>query len=94
MGKPEGKIENYLKTQAEALGFICWKFTAPSTDGVPDRVLIGYGKTAFVETKREGGAPRKLQEITIKEMREHGALVYVADTKELIDQLLNELMNS
>lgn len=94
MGKPEGKIEDYLKKQAEKAGFICWKFTAPSTDGVPDRVLIGYGKTAFVETKREGGTPRKLQKVTIKEMQDHGALVYVADTKELIDQLLNELMNS
>lgn len=94
MGKPEGIIENYLKTQAEKQGFLCLKFTSPGTSGVPDRVLIGYGHTIFVETKRTGGTLRKLQEKITEKMVNHGATVYVIDTKQDVDRLLQLLQQS
>lgn len=93
MGKPEGKIENYLVKKSEDLGFLCYKFL-PSTSGVPDRILIGYGQTVFVETKRPKGTLRRLQEVIVGKMREHGAIVYVADTKEQIDELLKQLISN
>ena len=93
MGKPEGKIEMYLKEKAEQKGFLCYKLV-PSKRGIPDRILIGYGHTLFVETKREkGGKLSAIQKIRIKEMTAHGADVYVCDTKELIDELLNRYMS-
>lgn len=93
MGKPEGKIENYLVKTAKENDILCFKFI-PSTAGVPDRILIGYNQTVFVETKRPNGKPRKLQEKIIESMQTHGAVVYVADTKDKIDQIINNIINN
>lgn len=85
----EKKIETYLKKRAEALGFMCIKFTSPSNDGVPDRVVIGHGRVFFVELKAPGESLRKLQEYVVKEFRKFGADVYVVDTKEKVDEVLS-----
>jgi len=92
MGKAEAKIEEYLKKEAEASGFLCYKFTAPGRTGVPDRVLIGYGQTIFVETKSPVGTVRPLQKVVIKDMREHGAAVYVIDDRAQVRSLLQHLV--
>lgn len=92
MGKPEGTIEDYLVTQAEKNGFMCPKFVSPGLNGVPDRILIGYGHTLFIEVKRPNGKPRKLQEKVIERLRNHGAKVFVIDTKQDVDELLTTLI--
>lgn len=92
MGAPEGAIEKYLYDQAKKHDVLCYKFKAPSTDGVPDRVLIGNNKTVFVELKRPGEKPRKLQIAIHKRMREHGATVFVADTKPLVDKIIDFIL--
>lgn len=86
MGKPEGIIEGYLERKAKANGFLCYKFISYGTRGVPDRVLIGNGKTIFVECKAPEGRLRKQQEIRIREMRKHGALVEILYTRQQVDQ--------
>lgn len=91
MGKAEGVIESYLKKQAKANGFLCEKFIA-GRNGVPDRILIGHKKVAFVETKKPGDKARPLQIAVHKEFREHGAIVYTVDTKEGVDQIIQELL--
>ena len=91
MGKKEAKIENYLKESAEKKGFMCLKFVSPSLDGVPDRIIIGHGLVFFVETKAPGGTPRKLQISIMRTMKEHGALVFVADTQQQIDQIFQDI---
>lgn len=88
MGKPENAVESYLRTQSERLGYLCWKFVSPAKNGVPDRLLIGHGQTFFVETKAPGKTTRSQQKATHKVMIEHGAEVYVADTRKKIDKLL------
>lgn len=85
----ECAVEQYLRTQCSKRGFLCLKFISPSNDGVPDRTIIGHGHTFFVETKAPGGEPRKLQKSVIRRMRQHGALVYVIDSKNGVDELLN-----
>ena len=45
----EKEVEAYLKKVANKNGFLCYKFTCPSTAGVPDRILMGYGRCFFVE---------------------------------------------
>lgn len=91
MGKPEAFVENYLCSQAKLHKCLCWKFVSPSQDGVPDRVLIGFGRIIFIETKSHTGKLRKLQESVIKNMIKHGADVRVANSRELIDKLFREL---
>lgn len=92
MGKPEGIIEDYLIKQAENHDSVCYKFTSPGKRGVPDRIVIGHGYTVFVECKSPTGTTRKQQDFRIKEMRDHGALVYVLNTKSAIDDFFEKLI--
>ena len=89
----ETDIEQYLKKTAEAHGYLCYKFKSPGTNGVPDRILIGHGETFFVETKRPGEKPRRLQKTIIKDMKAHGATVLIIDTIEQIDNLFERRPN-
>lgn len=91
MGKPEAYIEGYLRDEAKRRGALCYKFTSPGTTGVPDRVLIGHGRTVFVETKAPGKEPRPRQELVFDTMRRHGAEVYVVDTRQGVRDLLDAL---
>jgi len=88
----ENDVETYLYKQAKKHDILYYKFTAPSTRGVPDRILIGNGKTIFLELKRPGEKPRKLQFAIHKRMREHGATVFVADTKELVNDVIDFIL--
>lgn len=93
MGRAEAYVEDYLVKRANELGFYCCKFTSPATNGVPDRILIGYGRTFFVETKAPGGKPRPLQRAVHKQMRAHGGEVYVASTREQVDDILLSIID-
>lgn len=85
MGKPEGAVEDYFIRRTEEYGCMCMKFTSPSKTGMPDRIIVGHGKTVFVELKAPGEKPRPRQIVVIKELRDHGALVYVTDSKPGVD---------
>lgn len=93
MKQIENDVETYLYNQAKKHDILCYKFTAPSTAGVPDRILIGNNKTVFVELKKPGAKPRKLQVAIHKIMREHGAIVFVADTKSLVDDIITFMLD-
>lgn len=90
MGRAENFVEGYLHTQAKKKGFLCYKFMS-GNDGVPDRVLIGNGYTVFIETKAPGEKPRPLQRAVIRQMRAVGANVFVIDSREEIDRLLDHI---
>lgn len=90
--KPEETVETYLCNRAEELGFLCYKFTSPGNNGVPDRVLIGNGITFFVETKAPGGKPRKLQQKVIDRINTHGGIALVAASKEDVDTILETMI--
>lgn len=83
----ESEIEEYLKQKTHERGFLCLKFTSPSSNHVPDRILIGNDKTVFIELKRPGETPRMAQSHTIDMMRNAGAIVYTADSKKEIDKI-------
>lgn len=91
MGRIENYVEGYLKKACDKNDILCYKFTSPSNNGVPDRVLIGHGHVVFVETKAHGNKPRELQRIIIQRMRDHGADVRVIDTREQVDALIDEM---
>lgn len=88
----ENAVENYLTKEVERRGGITYKFESPGQKGVPDRIVILNGRTAFVETKRpKGGRFSKLQKWQIDRMRKAGAEVYTAKNKEEVDAIMEEL---
>jgi len=75
----EREIEQPAKKYAKAHGWWACKFVSPGLRSVPDDVFIRDGRVLWVEFKRPGEEPRAQQAKRTREMREHGAEVYVID---------------
>ena len=89
----EKDIEQYLAKKVKAMGGRAYKFVSPGNDGVPDRlVCLPGGKLCFVELKAPGKKTTALQDIQISRLISMGFAVYVADSKELVDTLLEVVM--
>lgn len=89
----ERLIESYLREQVKAAGGIAYKWTSPGNSGVPDRIVIlPGGRALFVELKAPGGKPTKLQMVQHKRLRALGCDVRVIDSKEQVDEMLQELI--
>lgn len=90
--KREFVIEDYLKEKVESAGGKCYKFISSGYDGMPDRIILFHGTVVFVETKRPGKKPRKLQEIRLKEIKKQGVPALCISTKEQVDDLIHDLV--
>lgn len=73
----ESNIEGDAIAFAEAHGWWVSKFTGKA--GVPDRLFIRDGRHVFIEFKKFKKKPKRHQSVIHKEMRDHGAEVYVVD---------------
>ena len=91
----EKEIENYLVKKIKNKKGAAYKFTSPGNSGVPDRLcLLQNGKIFFVELKSPGKKPRALQVNQITKITKLGQKVYVVDSKEKVDEVLEtELSN-
>ena len=91
----EKEIENYLVRKIKNKKGVAYKFTSPGNSGVPDRLcLLPNGKIFFVELKSPGKNPRALQVNQITKITKLGQRVYVVDSKEKVDEVLEtELFN-
>lgn len=91
----EKEIENYLVRKIKIKKGIAYKFTSPGNSGVPDRIcMLPNGKLFFVELKSPGKKPRALQVNQIRKITNLGQRVYVVDSKETVDSILeDELFN-
>ena len=87
----EHDIEEYMRKKAEQNNALYYKFVSPMNSGVPDRCIIMKGYTIFVELKKPGEKPRKLQEKQIEKMQRHGATVCVIDNKESVDSFFESM---
>ena len=59
---------------------------------MPDRIVVLPGnKVGFVELKKPGEEPRKIQKVQIRFLRKLGCKVAVIDSESQIDKFLNEL---
>lgn len=59
--------------------------------GFPDRMVLGHQKTVFfVELKRPGEKPRKLQTYMANRLRNLGFDVWTIDSKEKITEFFSE----
>lgn len=89
----EKLTEQKLVRAVKSAGGIAVKFVSPGFDGMPDRLLLLPGaKIAFVEVKAMGCKPRPLQRKRHELLRGLGFLVFVLDDKQLIPQILSEIM--
>ena len=87
----EREIEQKLRREVEKRGGRCFKFLS-SVSGVPDRILLlPGGLVIFVELKKEGEKPRKLQEVQMRKIRELGFRVRVVDSEQEIQELMREI---
>ena len=87
----ERDVEQKLRSEVEKRGGRCFKFLS-SVSGVPDRLLLlPGGLVVFVELKKEGEKPRKLQEVQMRKIRELGFRVRVVDSEQGIQELMREI---
>jgi hypothetical protein len=89
--RTERDLEKYLKRECKRVGALYFKFSSPAHRGVPDCIVIApHGEVTFIELKSPTGNGRlaPLQEHTIALMRDKGANVYVYDSKEQVDALI------
>ncbi|MDG4968266.1 VRR-NUC domain-containing protein [Lactococcus lactis] len=87
----ENDIEKRLIKKVKELGGLSFKFTSPSTKGVPDRIVIFNGRTHFIELKRPTGTPRALQLYWISEIKNQGVDALTLSTFEEVDEFVEEL---
>ena len=87
----ESNVEQYLVAKMKEAGGLCYKFVSPGCDGVPDRICIYRGQVIFVELKRPGEVPRKLQRHRADELMKAGANVVCIDNKASVNILLKLL---
>lgn len=90
----ESVVEDYFKQQIGRHEGLALKFVSPSMRGVPDQIVLYNGKTYYVEMKAPDKKPRKSQ-ISVHELfKEHGIMVYTIDTKEKVDQFIQEVLRA
>lgn len=78
MENRERDIEKWLRKKIQQLGGVAMKFTSPGNDGVPDRIaILPGGQVWFIELKKDGEVPTKIQEWQIERLRKLGCNVAV-----------------
>lgn len=91
----ERDTENALTAATKASGGLCWKFTSPGTDGVPDRIVIlPGGHIGFVEVKTTGAKPRPLQVRRLTQLDDLGVPVFVIDHPDQIEGVLDAIRSA
>lgn len=89
----EADTEAYLTRQVHALGGECLKIASPGHAGVLDRLILLPGDVmCFVEVKRLGERPSKLQQRFLRRVNELSIPAAVIDSREAADALLRDLV--
>lgn len=90
---PEGKIGAYLVRRVRELGGEQRKAEWSGRRGAPDRLILFPHVHALAELKSRGKKPEPHQAREIERLRAAGFLVYVVDSKESVDAMLERLMS-
>jgi len=85
----EYQIESYCKQVAKKRGWWVSKFVSPSRRSMPDDIFIKQGRVFFVEFKATDGVVTANQAALHKELRDHGATVYVISDREEFMKVLD-----
>lgn len=89
----ESYIESYLIKRIRHLGGKTRKLAYVGTNGAPDRLIMLYGRVAFVELKAPGKEPRTNQSYEMQLLRDHGQIVCVIDSIEGVDEFVDSIGN-
>ena len=82
-------VGRFCKVVAQA-GGMAYMFVSPGNDGVPDRIVVlPGGRIGFVELKRPGEAPRKLQQFRRQELEGLGCYTAVVDSPECAEAVID-----
>lgn len=76
----ESFAETKVSEFAIAKGMLVLKLNVVGRRGWPDRLFIHKGIVFFIEFKRQGEQPSKLQEAIHARIKQHGVRVYVVDS--------------
>lgn len=87
----ESKIEAHLVKEVARIGGKAVKMVPTYHSGLPDRLVLYRGRTVFVELKKPGGKPRKLQVHFLDQLKAEGFDTRVLDTIEGVDAFVKEL---
>ena len=88
----EKDIEHKLVTAVKRCGGAAVKFISPGFDGMPDRIVLLHGsRLGFVEVKAPGKHPRPLQTARHKMLQKLRFKVYVIDSAEQIEGVINDI---
>ena len=87
-GRLESSIERVCTKYATDKDAIAIKLLA--LIGLPDKLFLFYGRVMFVEFKRPGETPRKIQLFWHALLRKHFFDVYVIDNVERFKEIINE----
>ena len=91
----EKEIEKYLRDKIKNLGGVAYKFISPGNSGVPDRLIcLPAGKAIFVELKAPGKDPKPHQNLQINRLRILGFDVRIIDSKQKVDEFINEIQTA
>lgn len=84
-----------LKNRIEKAGGWSIKLSTDFITGLPDRlILLPGGYVAFAEIKTTGQKPRKIQLFIHKKLKKLGFKVYVVDSQEDINLIIDEYERS
>ena len=90
----ESVIEIYLRNEIKKIGGEAYKFTSPARRAVPDRLcILPKGLCIFVECKAPGKVPTPAQEREMKKLTDKYHSVFVVDSKESVDTLIQIIKN-
>ena len=76
------KVNAYLKTIKYITSLHYYKVSDRYTSGIPDYIGVMEGVPFAIELKDEGKLPRKLQALTMQEMRHAGWKILSTDKME------------
>lgn len=84
----EKEIEAHLVKRMKGIGGECYKWSSPGNRGVPDRICIfPNGVVVFVELKRPGKRPTKLQNLVGNRLLELNTRWNWANSIEMVDTI-------
>jgi len=85
------KILKFLKMQSHCFA---WKSHGDnfSQGGIPDIICCINGKFVAFEVKTEKGKLSKLQEVTIRKIKDSGGMAFKVTSLEEVQEILNGVM--
>ena len=87
----EAELEHKVVEWCRRHGLLTYKFTSPSSRGVPDRIVIcPGGSILFLEFKQRGAKPTALQLHEMERLRAAGCNVRWGDDYDEIVALLTQ----